>query len=146
MLASPSTNTRVLCNTTRLAKRPRFYCATKKYRQSKVNAPLGKALEVVTAGSLVLEARDTEPRGLLVLTAAGVRCDGILENLAAGRGCAELGGSSKVADESDLGHGPRRGGAEGTGEAWGGNGTTGEERHCVRLLGVAEECLEEKRR
>lgn len=138
MLASPSTKTRVLYNTRILAK------CHRENRPIEANAPLGKALEVVTAGSLGLEAGDTEPRGLLILTAAGIRCDGVLEDLAPGGGCAQLWGPGKVADESDLGHGPRRGGAESTGEAWGGNGTAGEERHGVRTFGVVEECLVEK--
>lgn len=97
-----------------------------------LSVPLGKTLEVVTARSLLLEAGDAEPGGLLVLTATGVRRDGVLEDLAAGGCCAQLRGPSQVADKGDLGHGPRRRAAEGTGESWGSNGATGEERHLVQ--------------
>lgn len=95
------------------------------------NSPLGQTLEVVAARALVLKGSDAEPRGLLVLAAARVGRDGVLEDLAAVGGRGQLRGPGQVADDGQLGDGARGRAAEGTGgEARGGHGgAAGDERH-----------------
>lgn len=109
--------------------------AKEKEKSKKTNVPLGKARDEVPLGTLRRKRGDAEPRGGAVIAGPAVAGDGVLDELAAGRGGTELGRRGEVTDDGDLCDVAAGAGAEGSGGgARGGadggqEGAASEERH-----------------